>query len=101
AEEAAGGAQACIDDGVLESPSVDMALGLHISADVPLVSMTVSAGPFFAAPTAFRITIEGRGGHAAAPHQAVDAIVVAAHVVTALQTVVSRSVGPSQSAGLP
>jgi len=100
AEEAAGGAQACIADGVLESPNVDVALGLHISADVPLGSINVAPGPFFAAPTAFRITIEGRGGHAAAPHQSIDAVVVAAHVITALQTVVSRSMPPSEQAVL-
>lgn len=100
AEEAAGGAQACITDGVLESPSVDVALGLHISADIPIGSINVAPGPFFAAPTAFRITINGRGGHAAAPQQSVDAVVVAAHVITALQTVVSRSVAPSDAAVL-
>ena len=100
AEEAAGGAQSCIADGVLESPHVDVALGLHISADIPLGAINVAPGPFFAAPTAFRITIEGRGGHAAAPHQSVDAVVVAAHVITALQTVVSRSMAPSEAAVL-
>jgi amidohydrolase len=100
AEEGAGGAQACIADGVLEQPNVDVALGLHIRADVPLGAINVAPGPFFAAPTAFRITIEGRGGHAAAPHQSVDAVVVAAHVITALQTVVSRSMAPSETAVL-
>jgi amidohydrolase len=100
AEEGAGGAQACIADGVLEQPNVDVALGLHISADVPVGAINVAPGPFFAAPTAFRITIEGRGGHAAAPHQSVDAVVVAAHVITALQTVVSRSMAPSETAVL-
>ncbi len=100
AEEAAGGAQACIADGVLDAPHVSTALGLHISADIPIGAINVAPGPFFAAPTAFRISIEGRGGHAAAPHQSIDAVVVAAHVVTALQTVVSRSVAPSESAVL-
>ena len=100
AEEAAGGAQACIADGVLESPNVDVAFGLHISADVPLGGINVAPGPFFAAPTAWRIVIEGRGGHAAAPHQSIDAVVVAAHVITALQTVVSRSIAPSETAVL-
>jgi len=100
AEEAAGGAQACIADGVLESPRVDVAFGLHISADVPLGGINVAPGPFFAAPTAWRIVIEGRGGHAAAPHQSIDAVVVAAHVITALQTVVSRSMAPSETAVL-
>ncbi len=100
AEEAAGGAPACIADEVLEKPHVDRVLGLHIAADVPLGAVNVAPGPFFAAPTAFRVVIKGRGGHAASPHQAVDSIVVAAHVVTALQTVVSRSVAPSESAVL-
>lgn len=100
AEEAAGGAQRCIEDGVLDSPKVDRALGLHISADIPIGMVNVAPGPFFAAPTAFKAVIEGRGGHAAAPHQSVDAIVVAAHAVVALQTVVSRSVAPPDAAVL-
>lgn len=100
AEEASGGAAACIADGILEQPRVAVALGLHISADIPIGAINLAPGPFFAAPTAFRVTITGRGGHAAAPHQSVDAIVVAAHAVTALQTVVSRSVPPSEQAVL-
>ncbi len=100
AEESSGGAQACIADGVLDSPRMDTVLGLHISADVPLGAINVAPGPFFAAPTAIRIDIAGRGGHAAAPHQSVDAVVVAAQAITALQTVVSRSVGPSETAVL-
>jgi len=100
AEEASGGARACIADGVLNSPRVDTVLGLHISADVPIGAINVAPGPFFAAPTSIRIEITGRGGHAAAPHQSIDAVVVAAHVITALQTVVSRSVGPSETAVL-
>lgn len=97
AEEAAGGAQACVADGVLDSPRVATALGLHISADIPIGMINVAPGPFFAAPTAFRIVINGRGGHAAAPHQSVDAVVVAAHAIVALQTVVSRSIAPSET----
>lgn len=100
AEEHAGGAQLCVQEGVLENPRVQTVLGLHISADVPIGAINVAPGPFFAAPTAFRIVIEGRGGHAAAPHQSVDAVVVAAHLVTALQTVVSRSVPPAETAVL-
>jgi amidohydrolase len=97
AEESAGGARRCIEEGVLEEPAVDAALGLHISADAPLGSVIVMAGPAFAAPTAITITIRGRGGHAAQPHQAVDAIVVAAQAVVALQTVVSRSTDPADT----
>jgi amidohydrolase len=100
AEEAAGGAPACIADGVLERPHVDTVLGLHISADTPLGMINVAPGPFFAAPTYFKIEVAGRGGHGAAPHQGVDAVVVAAHVITALQTVVSRSAPPAETAVL-
>lgn len=100
AEEAVGGAQACIAEGVLEAPHIDRVLGLHISADVSVGAINVAPGPFFASPTHFTIDIAGRGGHAAAPHQAVDAVVVAAHLVTALQTVISRAVSPSDQAVL-
>jgi amidohydrolase len=97
AEESAGGAQRCIEAGVLEEPAVDAALGLHIDADTPTGAVVVVAGPAFAAPTAIAITIQGRGGHAAQPHRAVDAIVAASQVVTALQTVVSRSTDPEDT----
>ena len=97
AEEASGGAARCIEEGVLEGPRVERCLGLHVSADVPVGTINVAPGPFFASPTSLRIAIEGRGGHAASPHQSVDAVVVAAHVITALQTVVSRSLPPLES----
>ncbi|MCK9517551.1 MAG: amidohydrolase [Dehalococcoidia bacterium] len=100
AEEHAGAAQLCVKEGVLEEPRVSSVLGLHVSADVPLGAINVAPGPFFAAPTAFRLVIQGRGGHAAAPQQAVDAVLVAAHVITALQSIVSRSVPPSETAVL-
>lgn len=94
AEEASGGAEACIADGVLDNPRVGRVLGLHISADIPIGMVNVAPGPFFAAPTSLRITIEGKGGHAASPHQGIDAVLVAAHVVVALQSVVSRMTSP-------
>ncbi|HCV00111.1 MAG TPA: amidohydrolase, partial [Dehalococcoidia bacterium] len=100
AEEASGGAALCISEGILENPKVDFCLGLHISADVPVGEINVAAGPFFASPTSLRIKIQGQGGHAASPHQAVDAVVVAAHVITALQTVVSRALPPLETAVL-
>ena len=67
-------------------------------SDVPAGDVRVNAGAIMAAATHFRIIIRGRGGHAAAPHQAVDPIVVGAHAVVALQTVVSRSVDPQAEA---
>jgi amidohydrolase len=60
--------------------------------------VSVQPGPVFAAATHFRIIVRGRGGHAAAPHETVDPIVTAAHVITALQTVVSRNINADQSA---
>ena len=100
AEEASGGAALCISEGILKKPNVDRCLGLHISADVPVGEINVAPGPFFASPTSLRITIAGRGGHAASPHQSVDSVLVAAHVITALQTVVSRSLPPLETAVL-
>ena len=97
AEESCGGAEACIADGVLDVPHVARALGLHISADLAIGSVNVAPGPFIAAPTTFTLELSGLGGHAAAPHQAVDSVVVAAHLVTALQTVVSRSIAPMET----
>jgi amidohydrolase len=100
AEESEGGAQACLAEGILDAPRIDRVLGFHISADLGLGAANIAPGPFFAAPTKFEVVITGRGGHAAAPHQTVDAVVVAAHAITALQTVVSRSVSPAETAVL-
>ena len=98
AEEHVGGAARMIDQGVLEEPRVDQVYGLHIWASAPVGHVLVRAGAIFAAATHFRIIIRGRGGHAAAPHQTIDPIVVAAQAITALQTVVSRSVDPEARA---
>jgi amidohydrolase len=97
AEEHVGGAERMIREGVLDDPVVDRVFGLHIWASAPPGSVLVRAGPIFAAATHFRIIIRGRGGHAAAPHQTVDPIVVAAHAITALQTVASRNIDAMES----
>jgi amidohydrolase len=98
AEERIGGARRMIDQGVMEG--VDRAYGLHLWASNPVGQLLVVPGPIFAAATHIRIVIRGRGGHAAAPHQTVDPIVVAAHAIVALQTVVSRSTDPQETAVL-
>ena len=100
AEERIGGARRMIDEGVMDDPPVDAAFGLHIWADTPTGDVLITPGPLFAAATHFRIIVRGRGGHAATPHETIDPIVIAAHVVVALQTVVSRSVDPAQTAVL-
>jgi amidohydrolase len=100
AEEHVGGAKRMIDEGIMRDPEIERAFGLHIWATAPVGQALVASGPVFAAATHFRIIISGRGGHASAPHETVDPIVVAAHVITALQTVVSRAVDPARTAVL-
>lgn len=100
AEEHVGGAVRMIAAGVLDEPKVERLFGLHIWADAPLGHVLVREGAIFAAATHFRIIIRGRGGHASAPHETVDPIVVAAQAITALQTVVSRNVRASDTAVL-
>src|SRR5205085_6964855 len=98
AEEGGNGAMAMIEDGVLASPDVTAAVGLHVWNNFPVGPAGVYAGPMMAAVDEFELVIQGRGGHGAMPQQTVDAIVVAAQVVVALQTVVSRNVSPLDSA---
>jgi amidohydrolase len=100
AEEHVGGAQRMVKAGVMDDPKVDRTFGLHIWSSAPLGDVLVTPGPIFAAATHFRIIVRGRGGHAAAPHETIDPILVAAHVVVALQSVVSRSVNPAETAVL-
>jgi amidohydrolase len=98
AEEDPGGARPMIDAGVLEDPRVDAAVGLHLWTQLPAGTLGTSPGPLMASADEFTIEIRGRGGHAASPHTCIDSVVVAAHVITALQTVVSRSTDPLESA---
>jgi amidohydrolase len=98
AEEGGKGAVAMIEDGVLESPKISAAIGLHVWNNFPVGTVGVYAGPMMAAVDEFELTIQGRGGHGAMPQQTVDAIVTAAQVVTALQTIVSRNVSPLDAA---
>ena len=98
AEEASNGAQAMIADGVLEAPSVDAAFGIHLWNELPVGTIGIAAGPIMASVDQFEIEIHGRGGHAAAPHQTIDAVLVAAHLITALQGLVSRRRDPLEDA---
>ena len=94
AEEASNGAQAMIVDGVLDAPRVDAAFGIHLWNELPVGTIAVTPGPFMASVDQFDIAIHGRGGHAAAPHQAIDPVLIAAHVISALQSLVSRRRDP-------
>ncbi len=98
AEEGAGGAAAMIADGVLEDPRPDAVFGIHLWTALPFGQAGVAMGPMMAAVDEFRIDVASPGGHAASPHETRDAVVAAAQVVTALQTVVSRRLSPLQPA---
>jgi amidohydrolase len=98
AEERIGGARPMIDAGALRDPNVDAIVGFHLWNYLPVGKVGVRAGPTFASADEMRITIRGRMGHGALPHQAVDSIAVAAQVITALQTLVAREVDPVKPA---
>ncbi len=98
AEEGGNGAGAMIDDRVLDAPAVDAAFGMHLWSYLPMGTIAVTPGPVFASADQFEIEIVGRGGHAAVPHEAIDPVVVSAHIITALQTLVSRRRDPLEEA---
>lgn len=98
AEEGFGGAREMIAAGVLEKPRVDTAVGLHYWSLQPTGTVGAADGPVMASVDDFHLRVLGEGGHAAMPHLATDALVAAAYVVTALQTVVSRGTDPLQAA---
>lgn len=100
AEETVGGALPMIQEGVLENPRVEAVFGLHVSPELEVGRIGVKYGQMNAASDDVHITVYGENGHGAYPHNGKDAIVIAAHVITALQTIVSRNVDPRQSAVL-
>jgi amidohydrolase len=100
AEEGDGGAAAMIADGALQNPVPDAAFGLHLWNTMPLGRVCAQAGPLLAAADVVHITVRGRGGHGALPHEAVDAIAVTGQILSALQTIVSRNVDPQETAVL-
>lgn len=95
AEEGPGGAKIMIEEGAMEDPKVDAVIALHIATvDLPTGQVAMMAGPSTGGAQGLNIAIKGRGGHGAHPHKSVDSIVAAAHVVTALQSIVSRERDP-------
>jgi len=95
AEEGFGGAQFMINDGAIDN--VDEIYGLHVWNYQKSGSVGVKSGPVMATADMFNIKIRGRGGHGAAPQGTVDSIVVASHLIQALQTIVSRNTNPLES----
>ena len=98
AEEGGGGAKAMIDDGLLERWPVRAAFGMHNHPGSPVGTMGTTPGAALAYADRFKITIKGRGGHAAMPHLADDVIVAGAQLVTAFQSIISRRRDPMNPA---
>lgn len=97
-EKDPGGASLMIADGVLENPKIDHIFGIHVFPLFPVSLIGLGAGPRLAAPDELRVTIKGKGGHGAYPHLCIDPIMTAAQVITLLQQIVARNVGPFQQA---
>ena len=100
AEEIMSGAIRMIEEGVMKDPDVDRVLSLHLWSGLQVGQVVSQGGPIFSSADEIRITVKGKGGHGGMPHLAVDPILIAAQVVTALQSVVSREVPPTQAAVL-
>jgi amidohydrolase len=98
AEEGGAGAAAMIKDGLFDRFPVDQVYGMHNGPGIPIGSFAIRPGPIMASTDAVNIHIEGRGGHAARPHISIDSVLVGAQLITALQSIVSRSVDPLESA---
>ena len=98
AEEGGGGARVMIEQGALEDPRPVAIFGLHGWPSLPAGTVGLRSGPVMASTDNIDLTVHGRGAHAAYPNRGVDPIVAAAHIVTALQTVVSRHRDPLEPA---
>ena len=94
AEEGGAGAKAMIDDGLFDRFPMDEVYGIHNAPGVPLGTLMTRPGPLQASSDEFEIIVKGKGGHAAEPHRAIDTTLVAAHIVIALHSIVSRNVDP-------
>jgi len=98
AEEGMGGAEKMIENGVLENPKIDIALALHVWNEKPVGWIGIASGPALAGAEIFKIKVNGKGGHGAVPHLAVDPILASAQIVSALQGIVARNIAPLQTA---
>ncbi len=94
AEEGGGGARVMIEDGLFEQFPMDAVFGMHNWPGTEIGKFAVSPGPVMASTSEFKITIHGKGGHAALPHNSVDPIPVASALVQAFQTIISRNKKP-------
>src|SRR5436309_5064132 len=99
-EEGYAGAKAMIDDGLFDRFPVDAVYAMHNWPSLPPGVIGLNAGPMMAAADRFEITIQGRGGHGAHPDMAIDPVLVAGHIITAVQSLVARNINPLDSAAV-
>ncbi|MFD2207864.1 M20 aminoacylase family protein [Kiloniella antarctica] len=97
AEEGGGGGREMVEDGMMDRFNIQEVYGLHNWPGVPVGNFGTRPGALMAATDIFTIDIQGSGGHAAKPHETIDPIVVASHIILALQSIASRSVDPIKS----
>ena len=97
AEEGGGGGNEMVKDGMMDRFKIEEVYGMHNLPGMPVGQFGTRPGPIMAATDEFTITVVGRGGHAALPHLTVDPIVIGSQVVSALQTIVSRTADPIAS----
>ena len=93
-EEGLTGSLAMVEDGLIERFGIGEIFGMHTSPNHELGKFAICAGPMLAACDKFTIEITGKGSHAARPHEGIDTVVVAAHIIIALQTIASRTIDP-------
>jgi hippurate hydrolase len=94
AEEGGGGGREMVKDGLIDRWGIQEVYGMHNMPGIPVGQFAIRAGAMMAAADQFDITVTGKGGHAAKPHDCIDTTVVAAHIIVALQTIASRGVDP-------
>lgn len=94
-EKAPGGASLMIKEGVLANPAVQSILGQHVAPNIPVGKIGFREGMYMASTDEIYLRVIGKGGHGAAPHQAVDPVVIASHIIVALQQIISRNRNPA------
>ena len=97
AEEGGGGGQVMVQEGLFERFPMQQVYGMHNWPTLPAGAFTFRAGPIMAATGEINITVTGRGAHGAKPNEGIDPILVAAHIVTALQSIVARGMEPTEA----
>ena len=95
-----GGARQLLAQGAFQSPTVDAVFGINVNPRLPAGTLGIKTGPLMAAVDRFTLTVRGEGGHGAYPHEGRDAVVMAAQIVSSLQSIVSRRVDPVEPAVL-